>query len=184
MTHFEYVTVLMSIVLALAISEVLSGWGRLIRERHRVRPDLLHLVWSVLVLLMLLQLWWGTWQYRHLTFERFGALLLLVAPSLAMVLATFVLMPHGERALDLRRHYLESRRWFFGIAAVSIVLLILVDAFVGHQPVVHPENAIRLAAIGVLLVLARSERIALHWAAAGVCVALLVLFLAFAFRAA
>jgi ABC-type sulfate transport system permease component len=47
----------MSIVVAYAMSEVLSGFGQMIRMRDRVRPYPLQLGWSVLVVLLMVQ--WG-----------------------------------------------------------------------------------------------------------------------------
>jgi hypothetical protein len=184
-SKFEYVTVLMSIVIAYAISEILSGWGQLLRMRRHVRPWWPHTLWTLLVLLLLMQVWWGTWEYRHLELDRFAALLMLVAPQLAAVIAVSILMPDlTKREVDLRAHFMENRRWFFVFAALTVALLVAVDAFIGGQPVLHAENGIRVAAIGLLLGLSRSESERVHQVALVVLYALLLLFIRFAFRAA
>jgi hypothetical protein len=53
-SRFEYVTVLMSFVVAFGVSEILSRWGRQFLERERVRPYPLQLFASFLLLILLL----------------------------------------------------------------------------------------------------------------------------------
>lgn len=59
-----------------------------------------------------------------------------------------------------------------------------VDAFIANQPVFHAENGIRVAAIGLLLGLSRTESERVHQVALVVLYALLLLFIRFAFQAA
>ena len=44
MSRFEFNTVLVSIVLAFAVSEILTGWGRLIRGRSRIASPGLYIL--------------------------------------------------------------------------------------------------------------------------------------------
>jgi hypothetical protein len=184
MDKFEYTTVLVSIVIAFAMSEILSGWGHMLRMRHRLRPWWPHTLWTVLVLLALMQSWWGTWQYRHVDLEGFDALLLLVAPTLAMVISVFILMPDLSKGeVDLRGHFMENRRWFFVFAALSVVLLAAADAVIGQQPLIHVENAIRGVATLLLLTLSRVENERVHKVALVVLYGLLFLFVPLSYRA-
>lgn len=184
MSKFEYVTVLSSIVIAFALSEILAGWGQLIRARHRVRVYWLHVAWMLILLLVLIQVWWGTWVYRDIEFEGFGALLLLLASPLTTVLAVFVFTPDlSERDfVDLRTHYYDNRVWFFPLAALVLLELIAVDAFVGKQPCLHVENAIRGAGIAMVLGLAASRSERVHRAALVVAFTLFVVFVGSTYR--
>lgn len=129
MSHFEYLSVLLSIVVAFAMSEALSGWGQMIRMRDRVRLHPLHLGWT----------------------------------------------PHPTElgGRDLRAEYFRNRRWIFGLGALLLVELALVDARVAGEPFWHPENAIRGVGLGVLAVLAISENERLHTALLALAYALL-----------
>ena len=51
MSEFEYVAVLVSLVLGLGIANILSGLGRIIIRRHDYSIDLVHLVWSLALFL-------------------------------------------------------------------------------------------------------------------------------------
>jgi cellulose synthase/poly-beta-1,6-N-acetylglucosamine synthase-like glycosyltransferase len=184
MTQFEYVSVLVSILIAFALSEVLGGWGRLIRARERVRFSLLHLLVSVLAMLLMVQFWAGFWQYRGLPSWGFAQVLAIVCDCLSLVVIAFVLMPAvpAEGPLDLEAQYWRNQRWLYGLAGVQLVLLAAVDALVGGQPFVHAENLIRGIGLGVVALLAVSARRALHLAVLLASYGLFAVFVAVAWR--
>lgn len=186
MSRFEYLSVLVSIVIAYAMSEALSGWGQMIRVRDRVRFYPLQLGWSILSVLLMIQWWWGGfWQYQNAAdLGYFGFLAVLSEPVL-LVLLSFVLTPHPAElsGRDLRVEYFRNRRWSFGLAALLLVELALVDALVGQQPLWQVKNAIRGLGIAVLVTLAISARERLHAVLLGVAYALLFAFVFITFRA-
>ena len=57
---FEYVTVLISIVLGLGITQILTGVADLIHQSKRVRVYWPLMIWVLLVLVMHVQEWWVT----------------------------------------------------------------------------------------------------------------------------
>ena len=83
MTRFEFNTVLVSIVLAFAISQILTAWGRLIRYRHRIRSPGLYLLGSSFVLIAIVVHWYGLWAYRDAPFERLLETVLVLLPFVA-----------------------------------------------------------------------------------------------------
>ena len=50
LSAFEFILILISIVAGFAVSEILAGWGRLIRERVSLRATGLYLAASFLLL--------------------------------------------------------------------------------------------------------------------------------------
>lgn len=184
MDRFEYLSVLVSIVIALGMSEVVSVWGRLLRRRREVRLCWIHAGWSLFVLVLMAQLWWGFWNYRVVEDWSFAGLMIVLSLALLMVLAALVITPSDQVAagLDLRRFYLDNRRLFFGIGALLLAQIALSDAVVSRQPVLHVENAFRAAGLGLALVAARSENAALHGVIVAAGFALLAGFTALEFR--
>lgn len=156
MSRFEYLSVLISIILALGLSEVLVCWARLLRHRKAVQFYWVHALWSALGLLLMVQFWWGFWQFQVVDDWTFTGLLLVVLQTITLVVAVLLLTPSKEEAPppSLRDYYFAHCRPVFALAATLIVLLIFVDTLVGHQPLVHPENAIRPAAAVFLACLA------------------------------
>ena len=56
MTHFEYVMVIISIILGLGLTLVLRGLSKLARG---AKPSAVVVVWGFFLLLILLQSWWA-----------------------------------------------------------------------------------------------------------------------------
>jgi hypothetical protein len=116
MDAFSYLSVLLSIILGLAITQVLQGYRSLLLARGHVRLSAPVLIWSGLVLLLAAQAWWASFGLREREqwdFLSFAVILLQM--GLLYMLAAVVLpdiMP-GE-PFALAEHFEKHRRAFFG----------------------------------------------------------------------
>ena len=68
MTLFEFLMALASVVIAIALTEIFAGWGRLLRTHIVPRLDWLHLAWTLVIVLYAIQYWVGIWPYREIQF--------------------------------------------------------------------------------------------------------------------
>ena len=123
MDAFSYLSVLLSVILGLAIQQVLQGYRGLALSRRRVTFYAPPIVWSVLILLMVAQHWWASFGLAgrsHWNFAMFAVA--LVETALIYMLAALVLpdIP-PDQPTDLRAHYYREAPIFFGTAAVAIV---------------------------------------------------------------
>jgi hypothetical protein len=148
---FGYLSVLISIILGLGITQILTGVGRLMQARHRVRLYWPSLVWAALLVVVHVQTWWVMYSLRERREWTFGAfLLVLLQPALLYLLSALVLPEfdaHG--AVDLRANYYAQYRWSFGIAVLVLVQSVLRDVLMnGALP--DPVNLAAHAAFGVL----------------------------------
>lgn len=117
MDQFSYLSVLLSIILGLAFTQVLTGVRGLLLARGRIRLYWPTLVWAVLLLVIFVQSWWamfGLREHSEWTFAQFA--MVLLQTIVLYLLAGLVLPDFGNAAdVDLRRHYYDERVWFFGI---------------------------------------------------------------------
>jgi hypothetical protein len=119
MAPFDYISLLTSIVLALGITRVLTGLGKLLQSRARLTVYWVHVVWGVNVLLWLLLNWWIL--YRWHTQEEwtfFLFLFVLVSPVIAFLLSVLLFPEPLEDGLDLKANFYANHRWFFALAAL------------------------------------------------------------------
>jgi hypothetical protein len=119
MTPFEYIALLASIVIALGITRILTGLGKILQLRGALRAYWVHIVWIANVLLWLLLNWWILYRWR--TFDQwtfFLFLFVLVSPVIAFLLSVLLLPEPLEGELDLERHFYRNSRWFFALAAL------------------------------------------------------------------
>ena len=183
MSRFEYLSVLISILIALGITEVTISWGRLLQHRSRVRFSGLHVFWSTFLLFIMIQVWWGFWNYRTVDNWSLASLLIFVSEGIALVLCAVVLSPgrviSGD--IDLEDLYYENARPFFLLAAVFLALSTVGDTFVLRVPFGHTENLVRFAGIGLVTFVASSTDHRVHIGFPIVAVVLMVVFLATAY---
>lgn len=119
MMPFEYIALLASIVIALGITRVLTGLGKILQLRGNTRVYWVHVLWSANVFLWLLLNWWILYRWR--TFEQwsfFMFLFVLISPVLSFLLSVLLLPEPLESGVDLKHHYYRNKTWFFALAAL------------------------------------------------------------------
>lgn len=134
MTPFEYSLVLVSIIVGLAIADLLASVHRLLRARQRIRWHWHPLAATVLVLLVMLQFWWGFYLLgRFQIWSHYWAFLLLALQLILMFLLACAALPDEvPDRLDLASYYEQNRKYFwtlFALVAFTAVAVNLVLAF-------------------------------------------------------
>ena len=127
MDQFNYLAVLISIILGLGITQLLTGAGRLINLRARVRWYLPVPVWLVVLLLIHVLTWWTMFGLRTHGDWTFAGFLVTLLQPIVLYLITALLVPElpAEGPIDLRVSYYAHARWLF-----SLLLTLLVASFV------------------------------------------------------
>lgn len=126
MSKFEFLSVFVSIIIALGISYILSSAMRLIRRRGHVRMHGTTLVWMASLFLLQVLIWWVAFQRRESTnWTFFSFLLYLLVPILVSV-PGYLLVPEIELELepdyDLEKEFNHNRKWFLALlAALGVV---------------------------------------------------------------
>ena len=163
MSRFEFNTVLVSIVLAFAVSEILTAWGRVIRHRDRVKSPTLFVLASSWVLLAIVVHWFGLWAYAEAEFDRLLDTVLVLLPALVIALVCFVWVPDipTSGSLDLEEHYFEVGMWTFPLISLFLLLGGVADMAVPKVSFAVPFWFLAGWAL-ILLTLAFSRRRAIH----------------------
>lgn len=163
MSEFDYLSVLISIVLGLGISHVLASAAQLVRYRSAVRFYAPTLLWLTLLFLIHVQIWWAVFELRSVPeWSFFGFVLVLALPVMAY-LASVLLSPDFDReeVVDLRASYYEHRRWFFALFAllplVSLAQEYVIRGFI--QGDADPVFRITFALLALLGFVSARERI-------------------------
>ena len=123
MDAFSYLSVLISLILGLAITQVLKGFRGLMQARARLVNYWPAVLWGVLVVVISVQSWWAMFSLRtHVdwTFLQFS---IVLAQTIVIYLLAALVLPDffGDGAVDLREHYYGHRRWFFWLLVLLIV---------------------------------------------------------------
>ena len=162
MSLFEFLMVMVSIIIGLGISELLRGVARLIRSRRETKAYWVQLVLVAAIFIVFVQQWWEFWQLRELQEWTFALVLLYLAELVGLYLIAHLLFPEHVRGVDLRTYYYGEMRaaWWIGIATVLIAMTFWPVA-IGH-PVFIADNLSTWVALGSFIILAVSKRPLVH----------------------
>ena len=121
MDPFSYLSVLISIVLALGMTRVLAGVGEMLQARSRRHIYWVHVVWAVNVFIYLVIAWWVFYRWRYQqpwTFLLF--VFVLISPTI-LYLAALLLFPREgaiDESVNYKTHFYANHRAFFIILAL------------------------------------------------------------------
>jgi hypothetical protein len=180
MGAYQHVVVVMSILLGLAVTQLLRGIAQLYRARKRVRTYWLHSAWVALLLLLSLVLWWTYWNYRGIEEWNFLRFVLYLSPTVTFSFLTLVAFPDSSDATDdLKTYYFANRTGFFGTLALYGILAGITAVVVRGLPLLDASNLFRLVMVLLLLIPLRSTSERLHVMVLSLCVGLMLVFIAF-----
>jgi len=153
---FEYVMVLVSIVIGLAITHVLNALASAV---HRLRGhgaplslEAVYLLWVGTVLVWLVSFWWFEFKFQEIeTSWSFGLYLFIITYAVALFLFATVLVPSRLAGVeDSYAYFMDVRKWFF-CGLLVLVGLDTVDSFLkgtdwGLRPIFLIQSGIFVAA--------------------------------------
>lgn len=135
MDEFSYLSVLLSIIIGLAVTQLLTGMRGEMLGRERVRGFWPTQVWAGALLLVCTQTWWAMFDLRTRHEWDFSNFAILLAQTIALYLLTGLVYPDfpPEGAIDLRAHYFAQRRHFFSLSLVTTALSLGRDLILFHK---------------------------------------------------
>lgn len=154
MDKAEYLSVLVSIVVGMGLSHLLSGLGRMLAGRKRVRIYGVSLAAGAIVFLAHIQFWWSTFGYDAAILDNFFSFLVfLLAPILLYLLAVLVFPDFDDdvATVSMYDHYYAVRPWFFGIGAAAVVANVVRNVAIEDAPLISQDRPFE--ALFVLLML-------------------------------
>ena len=115
MSSFEFLSVLISVVVGLGLANMFTGLGRLVYRRNAFSFSLAHAAWSVHLFSMMVVYWWTVvfgWQdYQNWNILIFVFILIY---GFALFMMSALLYPSEvPQEWDLGKHFGEIRGWFF-----------------------------------------------------------------------
>ena len=180
MTRFEYLSVLVSIVIALGISEVTITWARILQQKASTKIYWLHGFWSVFSLFLMIQFWWGFWRYRTVESWSLLSLVMALAVVITLSLCALMLLPRirVDNNFNSQSMYFDNAPRFFFLGGCFVVLVSVMDILVLGSPILNTENIFRVAGAIAAFAMAATRSEKIHKGFVLVSVALLSGFLA------
>jgi hypothetical protein len=125
MGAFEYLSVLISIILALGMTRVLAGVGEMLQARRHRRIYWVHVVWIVNLFMYLVVAWWIFYRWRNQQSWNFYLFVFVLISPTILYLASMLLFPweaNTNGSVDYKTHYYANHRAFFVIFSLFPVV--------------------------------------------------------------
>ncbi len=124
MSDFEYLTVLVAIILGIGIAHLLMSLGRILGGTKSLNIGVAHSIWTANILTFLVVTWWWGINLRELREWLFLHYFFLLFDTSLWCLLAAILYPRAiPPEFDLKAHFARKRKSFFSI----LVLLAFAD---------------------------------------------------------
>jgi hypothetical protein len=124
MSDFEYLTVLIAIILGIGMAHLLMSIGRVLGETKSLNMSVVHSIWTANILIFLVVFWWWGINLRELQEWVFLQYFFLLFDTSLWCLMAAMLYPRAiPQNYDLKAHFAKRRKAFFSI----LILLAITD---------------------------------------------------------
>lgn len=158
---FEYVSILVSIILGLGITQVLSSLSGLLVHFRKVRFYWPHLIWVLFILFLHVQDWFITYQLKNEQVWRLGELMFVLLYPINLYMVARVLLPDNaqEENTDMQRFYRQQYPMIFLLVGTSAFISILFNVLLLQESFLHqvPQSLLLVAMIYFSLKKPRAE---------------------------
>jgi hypothetical protein len=147
---FNFILVMVSLVLAIGVTHLVSGVAALVRLRDRIRLEPLVLAWAASLFLVAAIYWWSLWDLRGAQWRFPHFFYLLLAPTLLHVAASLLVSTdpvaagHGEVS-----EFERIRVPFMGVMCLFSVLVMCDGWVVGAEALWTPYRPVQVWTIGL-----------------------------------
>jgi hypothetical protein len=140
MNLFEFLMILLSLIVGLGLAEILSGIARSLKSEGVRGFSWAHSATTLGVLIALLQAFWESWSLASIETWSFPAMLLMLGAPTFLFLIAHVLFPDRESTLSLDDYYFERARLIWALASLSVIVGTLFRPLAFGMPLWALEN--------------------------------------------
>ena len=159
MSQFEYIMVMVSLILALAVAQALRGLSEVVASAKRHTP---HTVWIAYFTLLIIQNWWAYWDYNNVEEWRFTTYLFVLLGPIIFFASVYLLVPTTRTSdIDWREHLSTVTPWVGGLGVISVAAAVAANVIYFDSPLLHPYRIFQ-ALFGALYlagIFAKNEKV-------------------------
>jgi hypothetical protein len=135
MTPFEYVIVLISVILGLGITTILTGVAELIKHTKPVGVYTPYIIWIILIFVLHIQEWWISYQLKSIEVWTLQFFLLIMLYPINLYILAHLLFPGSlSRDFSSKEFYLTYFPRLFLGAILLVTLSVIQNIVIDHLP--------------------------------------------------
>lgn len=160
MAVFEFVMVVVSIIIGIAISELMMGVVEILRAKAFNRLYWIHTAWVLQVFVLTVVHWATRWGLRSYEGWDYATLSITLLPTVVLLLAAGLLFP--KEPVQLRDYYFDQRSTLFSILVILMVLYSVEAWVLFDMPLGNRGDRFRLLVVLMYTPLAFSKNPRTH----------------------
>ncbi len=90
---FEYLGVILSVIMGLGVTHILAGFSKTIHQRKTVKPYWVQALWALNVLIYIVTIWWGMFWWSGQQEWSYFQFLLLITYAILLFLSASLIFP-------------------------------------------------------------------------------------------
>ncbi len=161
---FEYVSILVSIILGLGITQILSSFSNLLYTFHKVKFYGPHTIWIVFILYLHIQDWFITYQLKDkVSWNLPEVLFVLIYPVILYIIAKIMLPDKdNEENESMEKYYYSQSSNLFLLMSMAILSSILFNVFLLGNTLAGQSLLIVFLAATSILGLSKNKSVIIH----------------------
>lgn len=157
MSYFEFILIMLSIIIGLGIAELLTNVARQIKAGKTCKGYWVQSLVVLTILVALFQQWWESWGLQQVDNWNFPIVLMMMTPSIGLFIIAHLLFPEKIENADLKTHYFSIAKRSWGIAAMVVIVSTLFRPVAFGEQLLDMDNAASLFLVLIFLALSISK---------------------------
>ncbi len=173
---FEYITILISIILGLGITQLLSDVAEVFYNSKKIKLYLPHSIWLLVVLFLHVQEWFVIYELKDYPVWRLPTFLFIILYPIVLFITAKILFPviEGEEKVNLKAYYFQIFPKLFYLFCACILLSILFNLLFLYQPFSQQLLLLIPFFIFLFTAISKKQNAWIHWTLS-ICVLLFVI---------
>lgn len=122
MNLFEFLMILLSLIVGLGLAEILAGIARFLKRSGKHDISWIHGAATLAIFVALLQTFWESWGLRTVDVWSFPAMLLMLGSPICLYLMAYILFPERGEYTALDQYYFERARLLWPLGGLTVIV--------------------------------------------------------------
>ncbi len=110
MDFFEFILIITSVIYALCMAPLLSGFVRILQFDGEIKHFLPHAAFSLYLFILVPLLWWTMWLFRDVDWHFATYFYMIIEPAIMFVACSLIIPQRlNDQSINLENHYYKIR---------------------------------------------------------------------------
>ncbi|RJE73111.1 MULTISPECIES: hypothetical protein [Reichenbachiella] len=155
MESFEYVVVLTSLILGLAMAQILNGVSDMVAHYSKIKFSFAHTILIVIIFFVTIQDWFYSYQYSKQIEEwTMPTVLSILSFPILLFIEARILFPTGTRSkeVDMDVYFYDNWKWLYTLFTMTIIVSILQNIFFSGFTIIEQVPLMLYAGVYLLFI--------------------------------